>query len=38
MGEAFSDFSLGFGDGGELGCGKVGDGGCHGDVAVSREV
>jgi hypothetical protein len=38
MGEAFSDFSLGFGDGGELGCGKVGDGRYHGNVAVGREV
>lgn len=37
-GEAFSDFSLGFRDGGQLGCGQVGDGGYERDVAVSREV
>ncbi len=34
MGEAFSDFSLGFGYGGELGCGKVGDGGYEWAVEI----
>ncbi len=37
-GEAFTNFSVGFGDGGELGCGEVGNGGHHGHVAVGRKV
>jgi hypothetical protein len=37
-GEAFSNFSLGVGDGGELGCGKVGDGGYKWDVEIVGEV
>jgi hypothetical protein len=33
-GEAFSAFSLGYGYGGELGGGKVGDGGYEWDVEI----